>query len=134
MSSEVSTEERDRILRPHFTEWAKEFKVYPSGTGFVDENGNAAYPAHAVCEPDGRVWLSTLKGFDESGIRGHIEENGFFQTMLIQAATLPDNPVGGLNLEINGTPFRIIIQNTKPGQGKPIINVLFITDPKQTAA
>lgn len=124
--------EREVVLRTHFTEWAKEFDVEPTDAGFADENGNLAYPAHAITEPDGRVWLSTLDAFDASGIRGHVEENPFFRSMLVQAITLPNNPIGSLYLAVNGIIYRVVFQNIKPaGLGKPIINVLFITDPAQ---
>ena len=46
--------ERERVLRFHFTEWAEEFDVRPFGSGYADESGNAAYPAHVVCEPERR--------------------------------------------------------------------------------
>ncbi|MGO4653081.1 hypothetical protein AB4068_15465 [Arthrobacter sp. 2RAF22] len=119
---------RDRVLRWHFTEWAEQFDVCPSGSGYADRSGNSAFPAHAVARPGGGVWLSALGDFDEAGIRGHIEENELFQSVFIQTVKLTSNHVRTAYFDINGTLYRTIFQNTRPGRGNPIIDVLFISE------
>lgn len=79
------------------------------------------------------MWLSARDSFDESGIRGHIEDNELFLSMLAQTVKLTSNPVESMCFEINGTRYRTVCRNTKPGPGEPIIDVLFISEPEQNA-
>jgi hypothetical protein len=50
----------DGILGRHFTQWCAKFKIFPLDMGYGTESGYAAYPAHAVTESDGTVWLTAF--------------------------------------------------------------------------
>jgi hypothetical protein len=116
----------DGILGRHFTQWCAKFKIFPLDMGYGTESGYAAYPAHAVTESDGTVWLTALDSFEESGIRGNVEENKSFRSMLIIAAALPDRAPDGIALLIAGQPYQVIFQNTEAAGGDHIINVVFV--------
>ncbi len=124
---------RDDILRRHLTEWCAKFKVFPEGNRFISVTGRAVYPAYVVTEADGTTWLSTLATFEESGIRGRIENNQTFQDMLLHAAASPDRCPDGLALIINDRPYQVIFQNTEEAGSDHIINVAFITKTDEPA-
>jgi len=122
----VVSADPDGVLRKHFTSWCARFKIFPTDSGFATETGHVVYPAHGVVEADGTVWLSTLASFDQSGIRGHVENHPGFRDMLANASRTPDRAPDGIALLIGRTPYQVIFQNTTEAGGDHIINVAFI--------
>lgn len=114
------------VLGRHFAEWCGKFKIFVTDTGFTTATGHSVYPAHAITETDGTVWLSALPSFEQSGIRGRVERNTCFRKMLASAAVSPNRAPDGLALLIARTPYQVIFQNTKTAGGDHIINVAFI--------
>ncbi|MGO4590172.1 hypothetical protein [Paenarthrobacter sp. 2TAF44] len=122
----VVSADPDGVLRKHFAAWCARFKIFPTDFGFATETGHVVYPAHGVIEADGTVWLSTLASFDQSGIRGHVENHPGFRDMLANASKTPDRAPDGIALLIRRTPYQVIFQNTTEAGGDHIINVAFI--------
>ncbi|BCW06435.1 MULTISPECIES: hypothetical protein [Micrococcaceae] len=122
----VVSADPDGVLRKHFTLWCARFKIFPTESGFATETGHVVYPAHGVIEADGTVWLSTLASFDQSGIRGHVENHPGFRDMLAHASKTPDRAPDGIALLIGRIPYQVIFQNTTEAGADHIINVAFI--------
>ncbi|MEO3939450.1 hypothetical protein V3C41_00010 [Paenarthrobacter nicotinovorans] len=114
------------VMRRHFVEWCAKFDISPVGDRFETSSGRTAYPAHAITEPDGHVWLSGLIGLEQAGILGHVEKMASFRHMLREASEMPENCPDGLTFVINGSPFQVIFQNSDDTGGSHIINVAFI--------
>jgi hypothetical protein len=121
-----SVADADGILGRHSTEWCAKFKIFPTNMGYGTESGYAAYPAHAVIESDGTVWLTALNTFEESGVRSNVEQNESFRSMLNIAAALPDRAPDGNALLSAGQSYQVIFQNTEAAGGDHIINVVFV--------
>lgn len=126
LRSPIAAMNADGVLARHFTDWCVKFKIFVTESGFETETGHTVYPAHAITESDGTVWLSALASFEQSGIRAHVEENQSFRDMLTTVAASPDRAPDGLALLIAGTPYQLIFQNTKAAGGNHIVNVAFI--------
>lgn len=124
MARSVADTNRSRILLRHFTKWCAKFQVFPEGDRFASLSGRSAYPGYSITESDGTVWMATLETFDESGIRGQVENNRTFRQMLLRAASAPD--LDEVILLIGETSYQVIFQNTQDTGGPHIINVVFI--------
>ncbi|BCW45579.1 hypothetical protein [Arthrobacter sp. StoSoilB5] len=116
----------DGVLGRHFAAWCARFKIFPTDSGFTTETGHAVHPAHGIIEADGTVWLSALASFDESGIRGQVENHPGFREMLATVSAAPDRAPDGIVLLIGQTPYQVIFQNTTEAGGDHIINVAFV--------
>lgn len=132
MRVEISPEQREAVLRPHFTAWSAEYGVKPNGSGFIDEHQNPAWPAHAIMELNGDFYLIGLDGFEESGLKKDAEQNPLLKEFIRQATDIPKGSNGSLRLDIAGCPYLVRAQDTSPaqvgnGKTRSIINVLFTT-------
>ena len=114
------------VLNRHFTNWCAKFKIFRTADGFETATGHVVYPAHAIREADGTVWLSALEGFEKSGIRGQVEKDASFLETLLAAANSPTRIPLGLALLIGGTRYQLVFQNSSETGGDHIINVAFI--------